>query len=425
MEFVFHTERLSYVKAYFLAAAEVMAGMLGSPFAFHAKLNALTVHVYEDRQHPSCFYLEDNSNRCVIDLHVGLPTLNTDTLLIIAHELAHMLMSNMGLGRNMTLADGSRMSYSIVHRNDKDGRSFGLGLEEALATLISIEVARRAAGRLDITPRSINYAIRQEEEMHKLLLQAAAAFARCFGKPLSRLTTLDSMRPVGKCAAFFNPNDDNLCTAEAANNIDNLFWCFLSNGSFPEIACRYNELMGDGAYAALCRNFDTMYLSAHDRVTYTDEEQLLLTLLGNCSDTPQKRMHDSIMDSIEQFRKRMADTDRRISTLPIANESLREVIRHMRRRLKAATTHPVEDGDGCPSPLREELQAISKQLHLGSPMKSLLRAAALFRPIDTAYGSANTPYAIHLSAIRQMLTCATEVIEHYKPALAQEILGTD
>lgn len=396
MRFEIQDGRLAYVEDMTRAIAETYCGMLDNAFMFRAKLNVLTVQVKPDGgADRGGEFRVHGYGECGIVLYMG--DNRERNAHVIAHELAHCLISSMRFGGMQEYCDGSISTDSPFHRTYPDGVERGFGMEETMADVLAREAVYRTRGAGHVT-RSGHKKRTPLGEAGRALM----ALAACFGSPLHMLERLDEESDIGKKVSFpieyypFNGVE----LIRAGVTFHNLFWWHVARMSFGDIVRQYDELMGGGAFARLLDMFDTHCRGMRGMSADASDEEQGLTLL--IMDGTIRGM----MKDIDEFRKLFDAQKSDFSERREVNNSLRGVLERMQY-----CCCMIEGREEAPQ-LKADVSALRKELKPGSPRNSFLRAETLLSAVEQR-SAASEETARDVRDMRGMLNAAREVIDYY------------
>ena len=133
MKFSFSDEKLTYVEPMFRRIADQYLSMLNTSFLFRAKLDALEVRVDDSMgldDFQGQFASGLGQKNCSIIIHVTPDLSEAQTAFVIAHEIGHMLVDNMGVGSLFLCGGGEIGTQRGVTRSDGGDQEIGVGLNE-------------------------------------------------------------------------------------------------------------------------------------------------------------------------------------------------------------------------------------------------------------------------------------------------------
>lgn len=416
MKFDITDERLGYAEALFEKVAGVFVDMLRENFLFSAKLNVLTVTADYAPDDLACgeFCTCEGRNKFEIRLHLSED--ETQSAYIMAHELAHCLMENVGIGRDHAAHDGSVPLNSQIHRMGADGAGFGFGLEEAMADVIGMEAACR-------TPGVDGGKLRGMVGTDRPDVAAATALVECFGEPIGALAQLDEVRRFGKKVHFKTPYFpyDEAEVIPVGEECGSDFWSMAVNHSFPEIMRRYDALMEVGAFRRLCEALDAYCRCDRTQPEPAGEEMLLITM-----------QMKNLMEEIRCFRAAYEAVEPAWSERAEVEESLREAAARLKCRCDAfdeayrmdrARTGQIAQFSEHFSILLDAFeQAEDYAAAVGSagaalegddPFAALRRASAVFDRVLCMPAPPLTVVEEHIPVLRSIFASAMEVVQYY------------
>lgn len=397
MRFEIADARLAYAEQMLRAIADTYCGMLENGFMFRAKLDALTVRVKEyDGDMEDGEFRVTRYGECSLILNMtGSPEIDAH---VMAHELAHCLISNMGFGAQQRWCDDSVAAVTPLHRFYPDSAIRGFGMEEAMADVLAREAVYR-------TPGMGGRRRRPAGEPEKALL----AFAACFGAPLHNMTRLDGEQMFGKKLHFpIEYYPFNSVEIIAAGRIySNMFWWHMARMSLGEIARQYDELMGAGAFSGMLDLFDT--ICRVERSTDLDslnaEEKAFAMMLHNGS-------YDVLMKDIARFRKLCEEQPGDFSE----RREVRESLRLVRERIKQCCAHAL--GLELTPSARDAVRALERALKPASAERGLCAAHELMAAVER-HAQECDELRRDADDMRAMLGAALEVIGYYRLPAAE------
>ncbi|MBQ2957413.1 MAG: hypothetical protein IJE08_13230 [Clostridia bacterium] len=407
MKFHFADEKLSYVELMFTKIADQYLKMLGANFLFRAKLDVLEVFVDGDKgedHFQGNFWFDDANNRCEINLHITPELSEAETALLIAHELGHLMISNMGVG----LLERGRNDDIIVRlgvmRSEGRGEIVGVGLEEGIVEFMASEVIAR------ISENWANELKRSEFKKGEASLAGIAeALSKCFGKRLQRMERFDQTTNIGKKVVW---SDNWMRPAEVTSvfhKFDNLFWQCLARQSFGLVETIYDEVMGAGEFRDLCIQIEAVY-SPFKETPPTAEEMLILQLFGD-----ERGLTKEIHEKIAAFRKLKAKKDREsegISEIKVAGDSVKMAFDVMKQYCRML---PYMEGY---DEYKADVEAFLGTLNKGRVWKCIPDARAALKRID---GRDLPILARHcIEKANKAMDAVCEVAEFYKKSTAAD-----
>ncbi len=394
-------EQITHAEEIVRRIADGYLAMLENDFFFHAKLNALDVYI-DARDEISCFEVYDEGRGCRLELNLSEDTSQREIAALAAHELAHCLMSNMGLGGIRTDRDGAQyMDFGVSWMSETEHSD---ALEEGMADILADEDVRRVFGAESEKKKSYY-------EENKFLKQAARELAGCFGISLDRMKKLDHWQYLGKCIRFAHAALDEWRITPAVGCAENEVWYLVTKMSFAQIGVCYDEVMGEGAYRKLCARLQEQYEKRTDPT-----EDALVRLIRMMGDGTEEDLAErqEILEEIREFRRKKKEIEKQkeqISERAIAADSLREVVERVRRHIGAIK----REAEECKiSEERTKItQAFERTLHAGRVWKSICAAYALLGELEKAYSDAEFIAKYHIRPIRMMLEDGMEVVQYY------------
>lgn len=399
MKFSFSDEKLMYVETMFRRIADQYLKMLNGQLLYRAKLDVLEVFVDDNRgfdDFQGRFTMKDEKNACSIIIHATPDLCEAEVAMVIAHELGHMLISNMGIGSLIRGKEGLDVRYGVV-RFEGDDQIIGIGLEEGIAEYMAMEIVARVS---EEWARKFRRTKRDKTMM--FLAEAAGALSKCFGKGLNRLDQFDQTTNIGKKVSL---KDDSIKPAEvvpAFRYFENVFWMSLSRQSFDLIGTLYDEVMGEGAFRTLCERLDSEFMQ-HPCALTTAEEKLIAAL-----DEDRSEEALSVLAEIKQFRKMKAQKDKEdigCSDRMIAANSLKKAFEMMKSRCRVMY---IPAGNEA---FEAAVNDFSKTLNRGRVWSSIPAARAAF---DRLNGMDKPILSIlYVDAIGQILDAACKVAAYY------------
>ena len=398
MNFHFADEKLKNVEPLFRRIADQYLAMLNSSFLFRAKLDAVEVHAdsrmgLDDFQ--GRFEMKTHPQGCSIILHVTPELSEAQTAHLIAHEIGHMLISNMEIGALVREPGGDiGVQYGVL-RSDGSGRMIGIGLEEGIVDCMAEEVLCR------ISPEWVRELRRKEQDKARaFLIKSARELAKCFGKRLEKLQQFDQVQEIGKKVILKDESMHPVAVVSAFMNFENVFWLCLSRQSFELIRAMYDEVMGEGQFGELCQLMDAVYKQEE----WTLEEKALVKLLGE-----KPAEYEEITQRIRRFRKLHAQKNREykgVSERRLAADSLKAAFDMMRMRCRAMY---IPEGYEA---FYEAVKAFEKTLNKGRVWKSAAEARAAYDRMNVIEKPILT--YLHTGVIGEILDAVGEVAAYYE-----------
>ena len=395
-------ERLEHAEEIVRRIAGGYLAMMEKDFFFRAKLNVLDVYI-DARDEISCFEVYGEGRGCRIELNLSENTSEQEIAKLAAHELAHCLMSNMGLGDIRTDSDGAQyLDFGVSWMSETERSD---ALEEGMADILADEVVRRVFGA-EVEKKKSYY------EENKFLKQAARELAGCFGSPLDRIKTLDHWQYSGKRIRFSHASLDEWSITPAGGWAENELWYLVTKMSFAQIGVYYNEVMGKGAYRTLCARLQEQY----EKRTDPSEDALLrlIRMMGDGTEEDQATRQE-IIEEIRRFRRRKGELKKgTVSERTVAAEGLREAVERIRRHIGAIRREA--KSRQMPENKEKVLQTFERTFHAGRVWQSISKAYAMLGELENAYSEAEYIAEYHVRPIRGMLEAGMEVVRYYERA---------
>lgn len=403
MKFSFSDEKLTYVEPMFRRIADQYLSMLNTSFLFRAKLDALEVRVDDSMgldDFQGQFASGLGQKNCSIIIHVTPDLSEAQTAFVIAHEIGHMLVDNMGVGSLFLCGGGEIGTQRGVTRSDGGDQEIGVGLNEGIADFMADEVVSR------IWPEWMKELHRQGgDKSMRFLARMAGELSKCFGRPLKRLEQFDQMDEIGRKIIRWNESMKPVRAAAAFVEFKNMFWLCLSRQSFDVISGIYDEIMGEGQFRELCLLMDTVYRLDDG----TPEERALVKLLGE-----EPAECKEITERIRRFRKLKAKKDREyegVSERKLAADSLKMAFDMMKQQCRSMY---IPEGNEA---FRETVKAFEKTLNKGRVWKSAAQACSAYERMN----GSDKPILAYLPVgiIGEIMSAVSEVAAYYEGEAAQ------
>lgn len=407
MRFHFADEKLACVERMFTKIADQYLKMLGASFLFRAKLDVLDVFVDGDRgedYYQGHFFFDDAKNRCAIKLHVTPELSEAETARLIAHELGHLMICNMGVGRLERGKDDDIIVRLGVLKSEGRGEIVNVGLEEGIVEFMAHEVITRVSGEWANELRKTD-----GKEGESSLAGIAEALSKCFGKRLQRMERFDQTTSVGKkvvCSGnWMNPAE----VTSVFENFDNLFWQCLARQSFGLIERIYDEVMGAGEFRNLSIRIEAVYSPFRETVP-TAEELLLFQLFGD-----ERGLIKEIHENIAAFRKLKAKKDRefeQISSIKVAGDSVRAAFDVMKQYCRALPYMERYEE------FKADAEAFVRTLNKGRVWKCIPDARAALKRFD----GMDLPILAwcYIGKVNKVMDAVCEVAEYYEKYTAAD-----
>jgi len=398
MKFRFADEKLMYAEPMFRRIAGQYLAMLKADFFFRAQLEAVEV-IVDGSAGPDNFQglciVDTAGQACSIILHLTPEMTDGEKAHVIAHEIGHMLISNMGFGALTMRADGEIGITNGVICNEGFGEMVGMGLEEGIADCMAEEVVGR------IWPEwAKEYRRREQDAARDFLVRAVCELSGCFGKRLEKLEQFDQEIEIGKKIYFRQIPVHEAEVISAFTYFGNMFWVCLCRHSFDLIRRMFEEIMGEGSFAKLCLKLDAVYKQEQ----WTLEEKALIRMFG---EEPEE--YGEILEEIRQFRQQKRQKEREyreISDRRIAADSLKAAFDMMKQHCREI--YALEGYEE----FRAEAKKFEKTLNKGRVWKSISEARAAFDRLNLM----DKPVLGYLPVgiIGQIMDAACEVAAHYE-----------
>lgn len=233
MKFTNYSTKWEYVKEIFDTVVDKYTGMLNNKLVWLAKVQQLEVildEIEEDDTNAMIILVDPMKYNYQIFLDVNLKDSKERIAFVVAHELAHLLFTNINdvLKTSDKSEDGST-AFTAFQRL-KDGEVYGDIFEEAAADYL----AKIVVDRLDFEDENGTSSRKFETNEKKNRIDFVERFSTCFGESLTKCECIDDVKEHAE-----------------GYEVKNIFWYSVATQSLSYIINEYDRTMGNGAYRRL------------------------------------------------------------------------------------------------------------------------------------------------------------------------------